>query len=225
MSKYAEGLRHKARVLPHAFDPALFETKAPDAASKITVRYLGDLYGRRTPKPLVEALRLMTDAQADSLSDVRFELIGPTYDLPLGELKLETLPEGLVTLREPVGYLESLALMAASDGLLVIDAPAEQSVFLPSKLIDYVGAGRPVLGLTPGGTASRLIRELGGWVADPSDARAVAKTLGEFLDTLRRRRGEQNSSPRWGTPEVRRRYEAATVARAFEDILGELNAD
>jgi hypothetical protein len=48
-----------------------------------------------------------------------------------------------------VGYQESLKLMSEADALLVIDAPADQSVFLPSKLIDYIGAGRPI-------SASRL---------------------------------------------------------------------
>lgn len=219
MSKYPAELKSKARVLPHAFDSSLFDAPPEQRNAKLQIRYLGDLYGRRTPQPLVDALRHMLALKHDALSDVSFELIGPTYDLPLEKLKLETLPEGLVSLKSPVKYLESLSLMAAADGLLVIDAPAGKSVFLPSKLIDYVGAGRPILGLTPPGAASDLIKRLGGWVADPMSAASVAETIGEFLSFLRQRRDERAET--WGASDVRRQYEARTVTKVFEEIVRE----
>jgi hypothetical protein len=134
---------------------------------------------------------------------------------------LGTLPEGLVVARPTVKYLESLRLMSEADGLLVIDAPAELSVFLPSKLIDYVGAARPVFGITPRGTAAALIRRLGGWVAEPSDAAAVAAALKDFLAFLRGRSG--GAAP-WGDPAVRRGFEAASVSEAFAAILREVLA-
>ena len=47
--------------------------------------------------------------------------------------------------------------------LLVIDAPADESLFLPSKLIDYLPARKPILGLTPArGASADLIRAL--WI-------------------------------------------------------------
>lgn len=217
MSKYPAEWRTKARVLPHAFDSSLFPSQSKQTDSKLTVRYLGDLYGRRTPQPLVDALRHILDVEPEALSDVSFELIGPTYDLPLEKLKLETLPAGLISLKAPVKYLESLSLMANADGLLVIDAPMEKSVFLPSKLIDYVGAGRPILGLTPPGAASDLITRLGGFVADPSNAVAVAETIGVFLSFLRERKNRHSET--WGLREVRSPYEAHSVAKAFEEMV------
>ena len=97
--------------------------------------------------------------------------------------------------------------------------PAELSVFLPSKLIDYVGAARPVFGVTPPGAAAALVRRLGGRVADPSDAGAVAAGLKEFVALLRARRGDP--AP-WGDARVRRSFEATAVARAFAEILREV---
>lgn len=219
MAKYGLESRAKARVLPHAFDPQLFVKRPAADNPELTIRYLGDLYGRRTPAPLFEALGRILASEPEALADVRFELIGPTYDLPLQKLGLGNLPEGLVAVKDPVTYLESLSLMAAADGLLVIDAPAKKSVFLPSKLIDYLGAGRPILGLTSPGTSAALINELGGWVASPDDAEAVAATIKTFLDFLRRNR---NQGGIWGARGVHSRYEAGHVARSFEAILGEL---
>jgi hypothetical protein len=110
--------------------------------------------------------------------------------------------------------------MKSADGLLVIDAPAETSVFLPSKLIDYVGAGRPVLGITPPGTASTLITSLGGWVSDPANTVMTEKMLKEYIRFIRSKRTEP--SYLWGTPAIRERFDARRVALQFEEFVREL---
>lgn len=219
MAKYPEEFRAKARVVPHAFDPELFGTRPENRDSRLTIRYLGDLYGRRTPGPLFDALSRLLASDAAALADARFELIGPTYDLSLEKLGLGNLPDGLVAVKAPVTYRESLSLMASADGLLVIDAPAEKSVFLPSKLIDYVGAGRPVLGLTPPGTSANLINRLGGWVARPDDVEGMATVIKTFLAFLR---SNKNQAALWGAPGVQSQFEAHRVALEFEAILREL---
>jgi hypothetical protein len=155
-----------------------------------------------------------------ALDGVRFEIIGAHDSQLVSRAGGDLLPEGLFALRPAVPYRESLRLMAAADGLLVIDAPAEVSVFLPSKLIDYLGAARPILGLTPPGAASALIEQLGGLVAHPSDTAAARRALEDFLARLRAER--QGGRRAWGAPEVRRRYEAAFVAGEFVEIIREI---
>ena len=218
-SGHGRGLAAKARVVPHAFEPEHFSGPVERDSSAIVVRYLGDFYGRRSPTPLCEALRRLLATEPASVAGVRFELVGSKGEGQLEEAAVSALPAGLVVSRPPVKYLESLRLMRAADGLLVIDAPAELSVFLPSKLIDYVGAARPVLGITPPGTAAALIRRLGGWVADPADASAVAAALKGFLDFLRGRRGNENL---WGDAATRRGFEAPAVADRFAAVLREV---
>jgi hypothetical protein len=221
MQKYAPEHRSKARVLPHAFNSGWNAAAASHSLeSKITVRHLGELYGRRSPKPLFDALRLIHSTEPQSLSDVCFELIGATEESVLRDSGFHHLPEGLVVIQPTVSYRESLSLMAASDGLLVIDAPMERSVFLPSKLIDYVGAARPILGITPPGTSANLINQLGGWLAGPSEIEGVAQALSEFLLYLRRNRNK--GTAQWGNSDVRSRYEARTVGTLFSGFLAEL---
>jgi hypothetical protein len=223
MEKYTPEHRSKARVLPHCFDSgwnAAAATTAHSLESKIVVRHLGELYGRRSPKPLFDALRLIHSSAPLSFSDVRFELIGATEESVLRDSGFHHLPEGLVVVKPTVSYQESLSLMIASDGLLVIDAPMERSVFLPSKLIDYIGAARPILGITPPGTSANLINQLGGWLAEPSEIEGVARALEEFLLYLRRSRNK--GTAQWGDSGVRSRYEAQTVGTLFSDFLREL---
>ncbi|HWS87158.1 MAG TPA: glycosyltransferase [Pyrinomonadaceae bacterium] len=217
-SRQGRAVAEKSRVLGHAFEPALFDETATRDESRLVVRHLGALYGPRSPAPLFEALRRLSASDPAALAGVRFELVGTQGEGQLAAAGLGALPEGLVVSRPSVEYLESLRLMRESDGLLVIDAPAELSVFLPSKLIDYVGAARPVCAITPEGTAARVVRRLGGWVADPSDAAAIAETLKSFIAFLR---GHKHAAA-WGDAEARRGFEAPAVAEKFAGVLREV---
>jgi Glycosyl transferase 4-like domain len=216
--KYPESWKQKARILPHAFDDSLFGGTRTNE-SQITIRYLGDFYGPRTPKPLYLAIRQLLESDPALLANVRFELIGNLALHPANDGFVDGIPPEMVSIKPPVGYLESLALMRSSDGLLVIDAPAAQSVFLPSKLIDYIGSERPIFGISPPGTATKLIAELGGWIADPADSANVRNQLAAFIQFLRKVRA---GSASWGVADVRKRFEISSVSTMFADIIGEL---
>jgi len=220
MGKYSEALRAKARVLSHAFEPGLFGRTEKQAGSRILIRYVGDLYGRRTPAPLFRALAEIGASDPSLLDDVCFEFVGSITDFKLSEVGFDQLPSGLVEFHPTVDYLKSLSLMSSADGLLVIDAPAATSVFLPSKLIDYIGAIRPVLGITPPGAAAKLIGELGGWVTDPTDIPGVREAVRSFIAYLRQR--QSDSRGEWGDSAVRQRFDAGAVARRFEQMVEEL---
>jgi glycosyltransferase involved in cell wall biosynthesis len=221
MSKYSSSLRKKARVVAHAYDAEQFPKRVNGNGkdSRLVIRYLGDLYPPRSPEPLFKAVVRMFNESSFLSSDVRFEIVGRTYGFNLDAMGLDALPEGVISFERSVKYLDSLALMANSNGLLVIDAPADISVFLPSKLIDYVGAGRPILGITPRGTAAELISRLGGWVADPTDVPSIAAALKTFIAFLHE---TQDVSDPWGDAGVRRGFAAPTVSQKFECILQEL---
>lgn len=216
-AKHPEAWRAKARVLPHAYDGSLY----PHAGGKndhVTVRYLGNLFAGRGPEPLFEALMILQRRSPELLPRVRFEFIGEApMDLRNNPL-LAQLPPQCVTFLPKVGYLQSLALAKSADLLLNIDAPATTSVFLPSKLIDYVGARRPIFGISPAGTAAKLIRSLGGWVADPMQPEQVADQLSMALACVEQRPVEET----WGNAAVQIAYEASAVAALFERMIAEL---
>lgn len=220
MAKYDPSIRAKARIIPHCFEPEQYLAEPAANEEQITVRFLGDMYGPRTPKPLFAALSRILSNNPGVLENVCFEFVGSMCDLDLSSMGLNELPAGLVRLRDTVSNKESLHLMSSADGLMVIDAPAKVSVFLPSKLIDYIGAGRPLLGITPPGTASNLIVELGGWTGDPSNSEQIDRAIEEFLAFLRKRRMESQTV--WGNESVRNRFVAKVVADRFESLVREL---
>lgn len=212
MAKFPESWRERTRILPHAFDRALDPPPACAPSGQLVVRYLGALYGPRSQRPLVEALAALHARSPAVLEGVRFEFVGSTEEPVESAARAAGLPAGIVTARGRVDYGTSLALMRSADLLLVLDAPAQRSVFLPSKLIEYLGADRPVLAITPPGPAQRLVEKCGGWTVGPGDPIAIADTLAGALDALRGGRA-------WDPHPAVKRFSAPHVTEQFEDIV------
>jgi len=86
-------------------------------------------------------------------------------------------------------------------------------VFFPSKLADYIGAGRPLLGISPPGTTQRILTELGQPCADTSETEAIATLL---------RRVAASSGADWAapTPAQALPYRIDQTAARFAAILG-----
>jgi len=206
--------RAKAFEIPHAFEPALYPATQLQPNGPLVLRSLGNFYGARSPQPLLQALAILLRQEPEQLDDVRVELIGSMPSKFQRNAIPKTLPHGILRVLPPVDYQSSLALMRSADMLLNIDGAFKQSAFLPSKLVDYIGAGRPILGITPPGTASRIIRELGGWVAEPSNPAEIAAVLSSALTYVR-----QHRRASWGTPDARSTYAVPTVAKRFGELV------
>jgi glycosyltransferase involved in cell wall biosynthesis len=215
MRKYPPQWRGKATVLPHSFDPALYPVSSPDARGPV-VRYLGNFYGHRSPVPLFRALRTVLLNEPALLKGVRVELVGQMPQRMREHATLRALPAELVRLVDTVPYSRSLQLMSDADLLLVIDGPDDLSVFLPSKLVEYLGSGTPIFGIVPPGTSARLLERVGAQVADPREPAEVAKGLRQALRLVHSRRSATGRRT-WGDDAVRAEFHVDKVRR---DLLG-----
>jgi glycosyltransferase involved in cell wall biosynthesis len=214
MSKYPTPWGDKAVVIPHAYDPSRYR-KTPTECDGFNLRYVGNFYGTRTPEPLIRALITLYQDRPEILRGVCFELIGHSES----RIKIPPeLPPGLLSICPPVDYSTSLELMRSADVLLVIDAPFERSVFLPSKLIDYIGAARPILAITPPGPAAELVTHLGGLVADPRNPCEIAERLTSAIKYFR-----ETQPQFWGPESVRKKFEASAVASRMDRLINELD--
>ncbi len=218
MAKYPQSWRERVVVIPHGYEPALYSGARPQPPDgrPLVLRYLGNFYGIRTPEPLFAALHTLLARSPGTLDNVVVEIVGK-LDPGMAETALaRSLPTGLVRVIPSVGYRQSLALMETADLLLIVDAPARLSVFLPSKLVDYLGARRPILSLTPPGASRRVTLEAGFWAASPDDPDAAASALSAALDALR----SGTAAPR-----AHEQYSvAATGARLAEMLDGLVSA-
>lgn len=179
MRKYPEELRAKAFLLPHCYDPAAYENVKNSEG--YVIRSVGDFYGVRTPEPLYRALQNIARKSPALLENVSVEIVGYIESRLKGMIGNYPLARKYVRFTSPVPYAESLRRMRGANCLLVVDAPAETSPFFPSKLVDYIGAGRFLLAVTPPGTAERIVKESGGIVADPRNDEAVTAALERVL--------------------------------------------
>ena len=242
MAKYPAALGQKAHVVPHTMDTELLANAGlarPNGtgARPLRLSHVGNLFaGRRRANALFEALATL---------NVRRPLAGRLELILLGEGSglyeargkvFELSLEPIVTFRQRVPHLESLAAMAASDVLVLIDAPSETNVFMPSKVVDYLMADRPILALTPkAGSTAEIMAQLGYPTVDPQDVAQIVAAIEQLL--RRHDAGELHpdlhpttQSPRGGAPGLApspngaaylRRFALEETSRAFDAILTE----
>lgn len=177
---------NKSTVLPHHTSEDLY-TKASGTFNrvpgKVNLAYVGDFYGERSPGPLLAAARQLAAEQPDLLDKLHIHLLGNIESKFQGLIQGSPVPVST----GKVGYFESLNAMRQADVLLLIDAPNESghTPFLPSKLIDYLGARRPIFAITETkGTAPDILRDYGYPVARPADIPSIATNLASLLENV-----------------------------------------
>ncbi|HQS83349.1 MAG TPA: glycosyltransferase [Alphaproteobacteria bacterium] len=209
---YPPSLFAKSLCLPHCFNEDLYPRLQPQKAP-LAIRYLGNFYGERQPDSLFKALKALPK---NIFKDIRIELVGGSTEALEDLIKSNNL-QTMVFTKAPVDYLESLKLMEESDLLLIIDASFENSPFLPSKLIDYIGANKPIFGITPSGTSQKLIEEMGFLVAHPKNPQEISEKLIQIIESIRS--GKELNIP----ASIRNRYSINTVGAQFSHLLHKIN--
>ena len=219
MSKYPVPWRSRSRVIPHYYDPNVLPAAEPPAEG-IVFRHIGTFYGPRTPEPLFEALSHLKRTDPGVLSGVRFELVGPTYPPRMMDTWLSSHDlADLVFCVPSVPYQESLRLMSTAHVLVTVDAPsAGPNIFLPCKLVDYLGAGRPLLGITTAhGASADFIRKANGIVATHDNVEGIAAAIRTLVSEAKTGTLPEKRSP---AAALRSAYTVQTVSGQFEGLLG-----
>ena len=222
MRKYPAALAAKARIVAHGYDRAVLAGLSAvtasdgDAPGPLLLVHVGAFYpGLREPVALLRALATL-HGDRPLTGRLRLRLVGPSADRyrPLAQaLGLDS----IVEIAAPVSRRESLIEATRADVLLVIDAPAAgESVFLPSKLVDYLMLRKPILGLTPSqGATARVLSEAGFPVAATDDVAAIADAVRRLL--LAHDRGPLALPA--GLDRVAARYDIAVTTRQLTAVM------
>lgn len=218
MKKYPEDWLRKVYVVPHGFDPSdrrPDDQRGGEPGRPLTLVYTGRFYdGIRSPDTMLHALALLAERRPLS-RELRVTFVGPP--LPANRHLARRLGlDGVVEFTGRLPSAESTRRAAEADALLLIDAPAADSLFLPSKLVDYLPLGKPILGLTPShGAAADLVRRLGYDVIPPDDVPAIALAVESLI--VRHQGGGLGASPVHAA--ASNAYEIRQTARQFAAIL------
>jgi glycosyltransferase involved in cell wall biosynthesis len=181
---------------------------------KVLITFAGTHGIAQALPSVLEAASLVED-----LADIAFVGDGP-------------LKEHLITLAQEQGIrnvhfhpqrpLEDIpAILAASDALLVpLSAHPTFVDFVPSKMIDYMAAGRPVI-LSAAGESARLLDSAGaGYIVEPENPQALADAIRQLT----------TSRDEWARMGERGRAFAATRLRSvqaerLEQVLLDVTSD
>lgn len=207
----------KAVIIPHCFDPAMYPQEPPAPNPRFTFMHLGTLYHvKRTAAPLLRGVDRLLEVYPKYRD--RFEVVfyggAPCADDAAVHFHMRNRMQ--VRFEDPIPYLESLRRMREADALVLIDGlftEADDGLtvnpFFAGKLADYVGAQRPILGITmPRGPTAEILAEAGYLAADERPDR-IAYVLKRYLDGKVPLRA----------PTSFRRFECTEVAALMEQAI------
>jgi glycosyltransferase involved in cell wall biosynthesis len=214
LKNHPPNIRNKCEVIPHAYSQDLYPQRPKIKNDSITLRYVGILYGRRSPEPLFAALNLLFERRKDLKGVLKVELIGHVPGAMLHSPAAKTLPKDTIKNVPNVTYIQSLEKMYDADILLLIEADVRQNLFLPSKLSDYMGADRPIVGIAPAGASEDALKGLGCWHARPSDFFAISKAIEGAVDHV-----IDSPESSWCDETYRSSFSGEHAARRFMNIL------
>lgn len=181
MTKYSEDLRQRAAVIPQGYE--VIPVAPIASAGPLRAVYTGRFYdGVRTPLSLIAAIDAL-HRQRDLTGRLEVEFVGADMDAYARTVDRLGLG-GIIRFAGRLSPEGARAVAARADVLLLIDAPSEgPSLFLPSKLIDYLPLGRPILGITPlEGPSAELLRQLAYPVVAPADEQGIRRVLVDLID-------------------------------------------
>ncbi len=196
------------------FDPAApsepeFRARLGAAPGDCLVLYLGTHgISQGLPEIAKAAARL-------TAHPVHFAFVGEGAEKPRLERRVGELGLRNVTMLPGVPHSGVPSLLAAADICLVPlrDVPLF-AVTIPSKMFEYLAAGKAVIG-SVAGEAAQILREAGAAVVPPGDALALAEAIRELAASPTRR----EAMGRTGRAYVARFYDRSALAREYRKIL------
>lgn len=215
-NKYA-GSNARIEYYPNVFD---MEDRLPvvsdhvsHVAGKLKIVHTGSLIGDRSPEPF---LRVIQSLPLDRQAELDVQFVGAVDSR--NRAVFERYRMGCVTCTGPVDYQKALEIQRSADVSLLIDMPVaspEMRVFFPSKILDYMLTGHPILALIdPGSEVQRVVETHGlGTCIVRNDSRGLADHLLWLLDN---RRGSYFASR-----DLVMEFDAALNAKRLVDLFDE----
>lgn len=209
-------LKDKAVVLPHSYDLSELNKIQIDfdkkSHSQYVFLYTGHLDSFRNPLSIIKAVEILLRKNPVMKNKVIFKFIGNVPDYYKNMVMIKNLYKNIVFL-PPVNYDETLRQMKKADCLLHIDAEFkynyDSNIFLASKLSDYMGYQKPILGITAQGSpAYSVLKDSNNLTFQNGDYEAIAGGIKEYV----------NGNVKVNL-ESYRKYENTAIAAALDDLI------
>jgi glycosyltransferase involved in cell wall biosynthesis/SAM-dependent methyltransferase len=204
--------------LPNAVDPDRFAAGAPRSGGRRRIIYCGTVGMAQGVGTLVDAATELADAQ----ELVEFLIVGDGAERE--ELARTVRERGLANVKfiGRVPRNEVPAVIASADAAVIClrDLPLFEDA-LPTKMLEYMAAGRPVV-VSAAGVAARLVESAQAGVAcAPEDTEALAGAIRAVMrDPARAREMGEN-----GRRHVEAHFSRDAVVDSLEEIVMRVGGD
>jgi hypothetical protein len=125
--------------------------------------FFGALYPKRRLRPFLDGMALLSPAVRDQIT---LHCYGLTATAEILEQDLAAIPPPVaarVQVHPQVPFRTAVRTMQAMHGLVLVNGPgAEDQVFVPGKLFDYLMARRPIVFVGGQGDAWDIVRDTSG---------------------------------------------------------------
>jgi hypothetical protein len=165
--------RQRVFYLPNGWEPFEQPIQTQTDGAPFLIVHAGTFYPKFKPFALLHALSQWkhgTAAEiAPALGDIKVILLG-CRDRKAVDMVADLGLQEIVEIRPWVALGEARALMCRADLLwTTLGTGKESASYVPSKIYEYIAAGRPIIGFFPDGEAADLIRETGAGIVFNSD--------------------------------------------------------
>lgn len=206
----------KFHHVPNGYDSADLPNVSYVRNDRFTITYTGSMYGRRTPRALLDALELLEKRGQLTPDQIVLRCVG-RFGAEVQEMLEKTTFASSVQTVDYVPHSESIAyLMRSEMSLLIVDDAKESAEIVPGKVYEYLGVGRPIIALAPKNSAiEQLIHETrAGFSRQQADVEGIAEDL---LTALRR--WERNEPIATVDSAAVKKYERRESAKQLAHIL------
>jgi len=174
----------KAVAVHHFFDERIPKMAQPTDGQGMRLLHTGSLPSERQGGflSLIKGLGRFLELTPRARGRVCLELLGAGDDQP--RICADRAAEDAVRYLPEVPQHEALHAMDTATVLVVIKVPdPAYDLQIPGKTFQYLGRGRPILGIMRECEAADIIRQSGlGVVAPPNDPEAVARILSHYWE-------------------------------------------
>lgn len=222
MGEFYPEIEKKHLIIPHPECIADYnDANCPAPFSEITtsefvLMHLGSLLKERNPIHLLKAFKAFCESDPEKKAKAKLFIIGRinTEHQHLISEAWEGM-QNIQTINQRLTYPESKKIMDKASGLIILEAIAKFSPFMPGKISDYIMANKPIVALTP--TNSEVTRLLGTdypYRAAVNDQEAILNILNQLWDAWK-----ENNHLQLERPDLKNYISKEKSIQVFEKIM------
>lgn len=154
VERYGVSIKEKMFIVPFVFNTSKIERGKEDYKEnkKFVISHIGSLYPNRDSSDFLKALMLLLDNHPELKNKIELNYVGNVTDndrnlVNYYQLSDITFFTGVLSEADCQNYFEK------SNLFLAIDGKNSRNIFFPSKIMKYFYCGKPILGMTPKGSA------------------------------------------------------------------------